>query len=86
VVMFITGSLMFMSEAAKMYVNEAFLLKMSLIVVAGLNAMIFELTAFRHVANWDDAAVTPIRAKVAACVSLIVWVGVIAAGRWIAYV
>ena len=85
-VMFTTGSLMFMSEAAKMYVNEAFQLKMSLILVAGLNALVFEFTAFRHVANWDAARVAPIGGKVAACVSLVVWVGVIAAGRWIAYV
>lgn len=84
-VMFITGSLMFASEAAKMYTNGAFRFKMLLIVIAGLNALVFELTAFRHVANWDDAPRTPIGAKVAACVSLIAWVGVIAAGRWIAY-
>ncbi|MGA2511294.1 MAG: DUF6644 family protein [Candidatus Acidiferrales bacterium] len=85
-VMFITGSLMFASEAAKMYINEAFQLKMLLIVVAGLNALIFEKTAFRHVERWDDAPATPVGAKIAACVSLVVWVGVIAAGRWIAYV
>jgi hypothetical protein len=85
-VMFTTGGLMFMSEAAKMYVNEAFQLKMSLILVAGLNALVFEFTAFRHIANWDDARVAPISGKIAACVSLVVWVGVIAAGRWIAYV
>jgi hypothetical protein len=84
-VMFITGSLMFASEAAKMYVNGAFRFKMLLIVLAGLNALVFEMTAFRNVANWDDSPKTPAGAKVAACVSLIAWVGVIAAGRWIAY-
>ena len=84
-VMITSGSLMFASEAAKMYENGAFRFKMLLIVLAGLNAMIFEFTAFRNVAKWDDSTRTPIGAKVAACVSLVAWVGVIAAGRWIAY-
>jgi hypothetical protein len=35
---FISGSVMLMSEATKMYVNGPFLLKMSLIVFAGINA------------------------------------------------
>jgi len=47
--------------------------------------LIFEVTAFRNVAQWDSGPRTPIGARVAACVSLIAWVGVIAAGRWIAY-
>jgi len=84
-VMFASGSFMFASEAAKMYENGAFRFKMLLILLAGLNAMIFEFTAFRSVAKWDDSPRTPIAAKVAACISLVAWVGVIAAGRWIAY-
>jgi len=54
-------------------------------LLAGLNALIFEVTAFRNVAQWDSRPRTPIGARVAASVSLIAWVGVIAAGRWIAY-
>jgi len=84
-VMFITGTFMFASEATKMYENEAFRLKMLLIVVAGLNAAIFERVTFRNVSSWDVSA-TPGLAKMAACISLLVWIGVIAAGRWIAYV
>ncbi|HXQ25291.1 MAG TPA: DUF6644 family protein [Candidatus Acidoferrales bacterium] len=85
-VMFVSGGLMFVSEATKMYQNDAFRLKMLLILVAGLNALVFERITYRRVASWDDAAVTPLGAKFAGCVSLLVWVGVIAAGRWIAYV
>lgn len=84
-VMIASGSLMFASEATKMFDNGAFRVKMLLIVLAGINAMVFEFTAFRHVAKWDEAPRGPIGAKIAACVSLIAWVGVIAAGRWIAY-
>jgi Family of unknown function (DUF6644) len=84
-VMFVSGSLMFASEAAKMYTNGAFRFKMLLILLAGVNALLFETTAFRNVAQWDDAPRTPIGARLAACFSLVAWVGVIAAGRWIAY-
>jgi hypothetical protein len=84
-VMFTSGSFMFASEATKMYENGAFRVKMLLIVLAGLNAVIFELLTFRNVSKWDDAPKTPVLARFAACVSLIAWVGVIAAGRWIAY-
>jgi len=85
-VMIISGSFMFASEASKMYQNEAFQLKMLLIVVAGLNALVFELIAFRRVSEWDTNRRGPFMAKLAACVSLLTWVGVITAGRWIAYV
>ena len=85
-VMLITGMLMFVSEASEMYQNDALRLKMLLILVAGLNAVLFERITYRRVASWDDAAATPFGAKFAGFVSLIVWVGVIAAGRWIAYV
>ena len=84
-VMFITGSFMFASEATKMYENGAFRLKMLLIVLAGLNAVVFELFTFRRVDTWDASPKTPVLARFAACVSLLAWVGVIAAGRWIAY-
>jgi hypothetical protein len=84
-VMLTTGSFMFVSEAAKMYDNGAFRFKMLFILLAGLNALIFETNAFRNVAQWDDAPRTPIGAKIAACISLIAWVGVIFWGRWIAY-
>jgi len=84
-VMFVTGSFMFASEATKMYENGAFRFKMYLIILAGLNAMIFERVTFRNVSSWDASAKTPGLARMAACISLLAWVGVIAAGRWIAY-
>ena len=74
------------SEAAtKLYVSPSFWIKMALIVVAGINMTVFHFTVYRHVGNWDDARVTPKGARVAACISLTVWAGVVFAGRGIAY-
>jgi hypothetical protein len=84
-VMLTSGSFMFASEATKMYENGAFRVKMLLIIAAGLNAMVFELIASRNIANWDIGRSAPALGKFCACFSLIAWVGVIAAGRWIAY-
>ena len=84
-VMVITGLLLFSSEATKLYNNGAFLLKMVLIFSAGINALVFHTTVYKRVDKWDLAAVTPIGAKLAGVFSLVLWVGVIFAGRWIAY-
>jgi hypothetical protein len=84
-VMFTTGTLLFSSESTKLYNNGAFLFKMVLIFLAGLNALVFQTTVYRTVGAWDQAPVAPIAARVAGCFSLLLWIGVVAAGRWIAY-
>ena len=84
-IMVVSGTLLFSSEATKLYNNGAFLLKMVLILLAGINALVFHTTIYQRVDKWDVAAVTPTAAKLAGAFSLVLWVGVIFAGRWIAY-
>ena len=80
-----TGLLMFMAHAGDFISNRAFVLKMTLIMAAGLNATAFHLGPFRSVALWDTGAATPPAAKLHAAVSLAIWMGVIACGRLLAY-
>ncbi len=80
-----TGLLMFMAHASDLIDNRAFVLKISLIGVAGLNAVAFHLGPYRDVARWDSASATPPATKVHAAASLLIWVGVIACGRLLAY-
>jgi len=54
-------------------------------VLAGLNAAVFHLRPFRQVAGWDRGAPAPLQARLAACLSLALWTGVIACGRLLAY-
>jgi hypothetical protein len=85
-IQFVTGSLLLISEAAtKLYVSPSFWIKMALIAIAGINMTVFHFTVYRGVSKWDDAPVTPRGARVAACVSLTIWAGVVFAGRGIAY-
>jgi hypothetical protein len=81
-----TGLLLFSSEAVKCYTNIAFRMKMLIILLAGVNALVFHWTAYRSVEKWDDAATTPIAAKFAGSFSILLWFGIVAAGRWIGFI
>jgi hypothetical protein len=85
-VMFVTGLLLSIAEAATNYFNWAFRMKMILLLLVGINPLIFHLTIFRRVNTWDVANVTPLRARLAAITSLILWASIIVFGRLIAYV
>jgi len=80
-----SGVLLFVAEAAKLYANPAFRLKLLFLVLVGLNPLVFHLTVYRSVDEWDDAIVTPARARLAGALSLSLWAGIIVAGRAIAY-
>ncbi|HUE54916.1 MAG TPA: DUF6644 family protein [Candidatus Udaeobacter sp.] len=81
----VTGALLFTSEAVKVYTNPAFRVKMLLIFLAGVHALIFHWTVYRDVASWEGG-VLPAGAKVAGFVSILLWIGIVAAGRFIGFV
>jgi hypothetical protein len=81
-----TGVLLFITDAAPLAANPAFQIKLGLIVLAILNTAIFHRWTARGIAAWDTNRPTPLGAKAAAICSLVLWAGVIAGGRLIAYV
>ncbi len=85
VLMFITGGLLFWAEAATAYNSVHFWIKMTLILLAGINAGYFELSTHKHVSEWDTAIVPPMRARMAGLTSLVLWTAVIVTGRTMAY-
>lgn len=80
-----TGALMFITNASVYYHNAFFRAKMLLLVLAGLNMALFELTAGRSVAKWDEAPAAPRAGKAAAVASLAIWIAVICMGRIIGF-
>lgn len=80
-----SGAALFLSDPAKFYVNVFFRVKVVLLILAGLNAWVFHATVYRRVADWDLAAPTPRRARIAGALSLVLWAGVVTTGRLIAY-
>ena len=84
-VMFVSGSLLVVMEAGRLYSNIFFRIKVAFLLLAGINVAIFHLTVYRQVKVWDRAPVTPLRARLAAGVSLLLWFSILAAGRAIGY-
>jgi hypothetical protein len=80
-----TGLLMFTTNAGVYYHNFYFRAKMAMLACAGINILIFELTAFRSLQRWDKDAAAPLAAKTVAAVSLVIWIGIIFLGRWVGF-
>ena len=80
-----SGVAMFVAHATEMAVNPAFQLKLLLIALAVANAAVFHRVPFRSVDRWDIEAASPPLARVAGALSLVLWTGVIACGRLLAY-
>jgi hypothetical protein len=80
-----SGLLMFAAHATEFATNPAFRVKLLFLGLAGLNALVFHRGAFRSVSGWESHTAVPATARAAAFASLVLWVGVIAAGRLLAY-
>ncbi len=74
----VTGLTMFVTRAGELINNPAFVIKICLIFIAGINA------AALHARGAID--VNARLTKVQAVLSILIWIAVIACGRWIAYV
>jgi uncharacterized membrane protein len=85
VVMIVTGVLLFSGDPISFYSTAFFKVKMIMLVLAGVNVLIFNSTIGRRTAEWDLDANTPRAAKIAGIVSIVLWVAIVAAGRAIAY-
>ena len=80
-----TGALMFIVNASSYFYNDFFRVKMALLVLAGLNMAVFEMTARRSVETWDRQTAAPAAGKAVATASLIIWICVIFLGRWVGF-
>ena len=81
-IMFVSGFLLFWSEAAKNYTNPAFRIKMVSLVLA----ILFSFTLHRRVTRLDESHLAGAWPKWAAVISLVLWTSVGLAGRAIGYV
>jgi hypothetical protein len=42
--------------------------------------------AARNLAAWDERAAVPVMARIGGLISILLWIGVVAAGRWIGFI
>jgi hypothetical protein len=84
-----SGLLMFTAHATEFIESEVFILKMGLILAAGVNAGLFHTTVFRSADVWDAEEMRklppPPSVRTSAAISLVLWIAVIACGRLLAY-
>jgi hypothetical protein len=83
--MFVSGLLLFWAEALTAYHSVHFWIKLLLLILAGVNALRFETTAHKNMAEWDLAPVPPLNARMTGAISLILWTAIIVTGRTMAY-
>lgn len=79
VLMFVTGVLLFLSEAVKCYYSQSFLVKMIALPIA----IIFTFAVRERMAA--SGLQLSLRTRLVAVASMLLWLTVAAAGRWIGF-
>lgn len=81
----VTGGLLFLSDATTYVFNAPFQIKMSLLLLAGINMIIFEAVLVRSIAQWDREVGIPWRIRLSGALSLTFWTSIVAFGRFIGF-
>lgn len=81
----LAGALMFTTNAEVYFHNVYFRTKLTLLAVAGLNVLLFQLTANRTVDRWDRSRVAPPIGRAVAVITLAIWIAAVFAGRMIGF-
>ncbi len=82
VVLFFSGAILIIGEPGRELLSQIFWIKMTLLACALLVTAAFQYAVKRRSEFWESRRVI---AGVTGVASLLLWVGILAAGRWIAY-
>jgi hypothetical protein len=80
------GFLLASSKAEEYYYNIFFRVKLALFVLVAVHALVFRGSVYNNAAALDQARRMPGRAKLAAALSLVLWISIACAGRGIGYI
>src|SRR5262249_46770835 len=84
-VLLVTGIVMIIGEPARSLQNPVFQLKMCLVITAVVITLCFQAPLRRNSTFWDATAARRGFSLGLAGLSLALWIGIVFAGRWIAY-
>jgi hypothetical protein len=84
IVLLVTGSLLIIGEPRRSLINVTFYLKMALLLVAILLTAILQRAVASSPDFLEDRA-PRLTGRLLATLSVVVWCGILFAGRWIAY-
>jgi hypothetical protein len=85
VIMIALGLLLAASEAEKYAPNPYFWTKMIVLGLIGVHGLVFRPLVYNRTEELDRSPVIPTKAKVAAILSLVLWITMFTMGRLIAY-
>ena len=85
VVVVASGVLLAWAEPLKLYHSKSFWIKMTLFLLVAVHALVFRRAVYGNPAKLDEAPSMPTKAKLAAALSMILWVGLVFSGRLIAF-
>jgi hypothetical protein len=84
-ILLMTGSLLIVGEPRRSLLNSTFYLKMALLAVAIMLTVGLQRSISSSPNFWDKDRGRRMAGQFAASVSILVWCGILFAGRWIAY-
>jgi len=84
-ILLFTGSLLIIGEPRRSLLNTTFYLKMTLLALALMLTGALQWSLSSAPEFWDKDRWRRIAGRFAATVSIVVWCGILFAGRWIAY-
>ena len=80
------GLLLASSKAEEYYYNVFFRIKLTLFVLVAVHALVFRGSVYNNAAALDQAKRIPGKAKLAATLSLLLWISIACMGRGIGYI
>ena len=80
------GFLLASSKAEEYYYNAFFKAKLALFVLVAVHALVFRGSVYNNAAALDQARRIPGKAKLAAALSLLLWISIACVGRGIGYI
>jgi hypothetical protein len=82
----IFGVILWASKPIKYFEIAFFDVKMVLILLAGINMLIFEYVTSKGIGRWDREPTPPVSVRVAGSLSLAFWISVVICGRFVGFV
>jgi hypothetical protein len=86
IVLLMSGSALIIGEPGRSLRNPAFIVKMSMLAAALVLTLFFQRGLRLDILFWEKSPGRRAGGRLLAVVSLVLWVGIVFAGRWIAYV
>lgn len=84
-VLFLSGVVFVLARPQRYAMNPVFRIKFLLLLPAVLLTLAFHLVSIKDPAFWESSTARRAASRVVAASSLLLWLAVVMAGRWIAY-